>query len=45
MGCDVTFSQAQSAAHPALPTHAPGVAVAYSPSAQRLTEEMLHEIR
>ena len=26
MGCNVTFSQAQSAAHPALPPHAPGVA-------------------
>lgn len=27
MGSDVTFSQAQSAALPALPPHAPGVAV------------------
>lgn len=34
MGSDVTFSQAQSAALPALPPQSPGVA-AYSPSARR----------
>ena len=41
MGNGTTFSRGTL---PALPPHAPGVA-AYSPSAQRLTEEMLHEIR